>query len=175
MSQRYSLSSVGAVVHEEEVQVADVVDEESLVAGRHHVASLAVVTVTNLYSQHPSALIPGFHLPAVLLYPPDALVPPSCSHLLSTLPASSTHLWHGSLTLETSADSVVDTLWLPPAWVHAHEAVTLVAVEPRGDLLHDRDMLLCGDHLCDNVSISGIAIGVFRRGRSRTVTAVWVG
>jgi hypothetical protein len=24
-----------------------------------------------------------------------------------------------------------------------------VAVEPRGDLLHDRDMLLCGDHLCD--------------------------
>lgn len=35
-------------MHEEEVQVAGVVDEESLVAGRHHVAGLAVVTISDL-------------------------------------------------------------------------------------------------------------------------------
>ena len=42
------LSGVGAVVHEEEVELADVVDEESLVAGGHHVAGLLVGTVANL-------------------------------------------------------------------------------------------------------------------------------
>lgn len=42
------LSGVGAVVHEEEVKLADVVDEESLVAGGHHVAGLLVGTVTDL-------------------------------------------------------------------------------------------------------------------------------
>jgi hypothetical protein len=35
-------------VHEEEVEVAGVVDEESLVAGGHHVAGLLVGTVANL-------------------------------------------------------------------------------------------------------------------------------
>lgn len=42
------LSGVGTVVHEEKVELADVVDEESLVAGRHHVAGLLVGTVTDL-------------------------------------------------------------------------------------------------------------------------------
>jgi hypothetical protein len=42
------LSGVGAVVHEEKVELADVVDEESLVAGGHHVAGLLVGTVTDL-------------------------------------------------------------------------------------------------------------------------------
>jgi hypothetical protein len=43
-----SLSSVGLVVHEEKVEVAGVVDEESLVARRHHVAGLPVVAVADL-------------------------------------------------------------------------------------------------------------------------------
>lgn len=42
------LSGVGAVVHEEEVEVLDVVDEEGLVARRHHVASLLVGAVADL-------------------------------------------------------------------------------------------------------------------------------
>lgn len=41
------------------------------------------------------------------------------------------HLGHSSLSLETSAHAVVDTLWLSPARVDAHEAVRLVAVEAR--------------------------------------------
>lgn len=41
------LSSVGAVVHEEELDVLGVVDEESLVAGGHHVAGLLVGTETD--------------------------------------------------------------------------------------------------------------------------------
>lgn len=41
------LSSVGAVVHEEELNVLGVVNEESLVAGGHHVAGLLVGTVTD--------------------------------------------------------------------------------------------------------------------------------
>ena len=35
-------------MHEEKVEVADVVDEEGLVAGGHHVAGLLVVAVANL-------------------------------------------------------------------------------------------------------------------------------
>ena len=42
------LGSVGLVVHEEEVEVTDVVDEESLVAGGHHVAGLLVAAVADL-------------------------------------------------------------------------------------------------------------------------------
>ena len=42
------LGSVCAVVHEEEINFADVVDEESLVAGWHHVAGLLVGSVSDL-------------------------------------------------------------------------------------------------------------------------------
>jgi hypothetical protein len=42
------LGSVCAVVHEEEVNFADVVNEESLVAGGHHVAGLLVGAITDL-------------------------------------------------------------------------------------------------------------------------------
>lgn len=36
-------------MHEEELKVLDVADEESLVAGGHHVAGLLVGTVADLY------------------------------------------------------------------------------------------------------------------------------
>lgn len=42
------LGSVDTVVHEQEVNVLGVVDEESLVAGGHHVASLLVRAETDL-------------------------------------------------------------------------------------------------------------------------------
>lgn len=43
-----NLGGVGPVVHQEEVDVVGVLDEESLVAGRHHVAGLLVGTIANL-------------------------------------------------------------------------------------------------------------------------------
>ena len=42
------LCGVGSVVHKEKVEVADVVDEEGLVAGGHHVACLLVGPETDL-------------------------------------------------------------------------------------------------------------------------------
>lgn len=42
------LGSVGAVVHQEELNVLGVVDEEGLVAGGHHVAGLLVAAVADL-------------------------------------------------------------------------------------------------------------------------------
>jgi hypothetical protein len=61
---------------------------------------------------------------------------------------SSTHLGHNSLALEASPHAVVDSLGLPPGLANAVEAVTLVTLELRSALLDDRDMLLCGNHLC---------------------------
>ena len=49
------LGGVGLVVHEEEVEVTGVVDEESLVAGGHHVAGLLVAAVANLSENSTSA------------------------------------------------------------------------------------------------------------------------
>lgn len=47
------LSGVGAVVHEQELNVLGVVDEEGLVARRHHVLGLLVAAISNLYFQRP--------------------------------------------------------------------------------------------------------------------------
>ena len=118
------LCGVGLVVHEEEFEITGVVDQESLVAGWHHVACLSVRAVTDLEAKKPVSLpftsFPqGPHISHLLL--------PFDSHLLS-----SAYLWHSSLTLESSPDSVVDTLRLSPARVNAFESVGLVTVEARG-------------------------------------------
>lgn len=42
------LSGVGPVVHEEELDIVDVVDEESLVARGHHVLGLLVGAIADL-------------------------------------------------------------------------------------------------------------------------------
>ena len=42
------LSGISPVVHEENINVADVIDQEGLVAGRHHVSGLLVGAITNL-------------------------------------------------------------------------------------------------------------------------------
>ena len=44
----YLLCGVGSVVHQQKLKILGVVDEESLVAGGHHVASLLVGAITNL-------------------------------------------------------------------------------------------------------------------------------
>lgn len=121
-------------MHEEKVNLGNVVDEEGLVARRHHVAGLPVGTVTNLYELgRPSATT---LLRKVMIRPVpyshflvDDFSFPCPSSFLGLL--DDAHLWHGSLALEASADTVVDTLGLSPARVDAHEAVRLVAVEAR--------------------------------------------
>ena len=110
------LSGVGLVVHEEKVQVAGVVDEESLVAGRHHVAGLDVATVADLYAERSLAFCspcPAFSVLVVAIARP--YLRPSSNVLFSPFSACFlTHLWHSGLALESSADTVVDTLWLSP-------------------------------------------------------------
>lgn len=51
------LSSVGLVVHEEELDILDVANEESLVAGRHHVAGLLVGAIADLEARYKSRLV----------------------------------------------------------------------------------------------------------------------
>lgn len=55
------LSGVGTVVHEEEVDVTGVLDEEGLVAGGHHVLGLLVATVSDLYRQNASVFAAGHY------------------------------------------------------------------------------------------------------------------
>ena len=109
------LSGVGLVVHEEKVQVAGVVDEESLVAGRHHVAGLDVATVADLYAERSLAFCspcPAFSVLVVAIA--RSSLPSFFQCPLPSIFCFSTHLWHSGLALESSADTVVDTLWLSP-------------------------------------------------------------
>lgn len=54
---------------------------------------------------------------------------------------------HSGLTLETSPDSVIDTLGLPPICVDTFVRVALVTIEALRALFNDLDMLFCGSHL----------------------------
>ena len=69
-----------------------------------------------------------------------------------------THLGHNGLASEASPHGIVDTLGLPPALANALEAVTLVTLEGRSALLDDRDVLLCGNHLCGVVLVYGLGV-----------------
>ena len=104
------------------------------------------------------------------------------SHSLFRIPSGeSTHLGHNSLALEASPHAVVNTLGLPPALANAVEAVTLVTLELRSALLDDRDMLLCGNHLCGCrlVKVAPGAFVGFAAGKleskscGRSARAVW--
>lgn len=95
------LSSVGAVVHQEQLHVLGVVDEEGLVAGGHHVTGLLVATITdlsNIASYQHSLLYFPFHVVFKACEPRKGL----------------TYGRHGNGALEASADAVVDTLGLAP-------------------------------------------------------------
>lgn len=105
---RYNkLCGVGLVVHEEEVDISDVVNKESLVSRGHHVSRLLVGSETNL-----SHLSAAFRMPRLWCF--------------------KSYRWHNHLSLEASSDSVVDTLWLPPARVDTHVGVALMSVKALG-------------------------------------------
>ena len=81
MFRNYLLCGIGLVVHEKEFDVAGVVDEESLVAGGHHVASLLVGSETNLrvlisHCPHPPGIHGGRNPSSQL--PPCASTEPFC-------------------------------------------------------------------------------------------------
>jgi len=89
-------------VHEEEINVTKVVDEEGLVAGWRQMAGFLVGAISNL--------------------------------------------WHSSLTLEPSANTIINTLWLSPTGVDTFETIALMAIEPFPVLLDDRNVFLCRNH-----------------------------
>ena len=144
------LSGVGAVVHEEKVELADVVDEESLVAGRHHVAGLLVGTVTDLghdglaLEATAHGIVDTLGLSPAGVYAHEAVrlvageARSACKSITVSdgLPVSS--LRRSCLSWR----SFLGGLWL---W-----NCVLVAPPWAGGrtLLDDRDMLLCGRHLC---------------------------
>jgi hypothetical protein len=95
------LSSVGAVVHEQKLNILGVVDEESLVAGGHHVTGLLVASITNLYQ----------HISSAKTVPVRSILFRQSADLIGL---GLTYGWHGDGALEASADAVVDTLGLAP-------------------------------------------------------------
>lgn len=68
----YALGSVGAVVHQQKVDVVDVADEEGLVAGGHHVLGLLVGAEADLGSRNT-------RLATVILGPLNHCHPKNCS------------------------------------------------------------------------------------------------
>jgi hypothetical protein len=99
---------VGSVVHQQQLKVLDVVDEESLVAGGGQETGLLVGAVADLNNSS--------HISALLL-------------VIFSSRQSSTYLGHTDGTAETSADTAIDTLGLSPAGTDTIEPVTLVTVE----------------------------------------------
>lgn len=102
------LGGEGLVVHEEEVDIAGVVDDESLVAAGHQVAGLLVGSVTDL--RNPSAKVPK-HTTA-----PRWDNSRNCESpcFRGAHRSGRSYLGHSSLALEPPSDAVVDTLRLPP-------------------------------------------------------------
>lgn len=113
------LGSVGSVVHEQKLNIVDVVDEEGLVAGGHHVAGLLVGTIANLQIRCVSTV---FHLEARASHRDD------CSSI-DAIQGGCTYGGHGNGASEASSNSGVDTLGPSPAGADTLEAVTLVTFE----------------------------------------------
>jgi len=80
---------------------------------------------------------------------------PRRHHVASLLVRSETDRGHDSLSLEASSNSVIDTLGFPPCRLDSLVAVALVATEPLGPLLDDRDMLFGGGHLVNESEVGG--------------------
>lgn len=76
-----------------------------------------------------------------------------------------TYRWHGSLTLEPSSDSVINTLGLSPAGVDAFKSITLVAVEAfrACDLSLSVKILRYRPH---PVRAGSLVLPILRRGRT---------
>lgn len=91
-------------MHEQQLNIVDIVDEEGLVAGGDHVAGLLVGAVSDLYSQENQMIsnVISFAFPRASRS--NARVESS----------SKTYRGHGNVALEPSADTVVNTLRLAP-------------------------------------------------------------
>lgn len=124
------LGGVGPVVHQEKLDIVDVLDKEGLVAGGGHVAGLLVGAVSNLsvadesakavlspFPSHSATKSFQFPIPSHFLQIHHFPIPPGCPYL-----------GHNSLTLEPPADAVINTLGLAPRGIDALEAVALVAI-----------------------------------------------
>jgi len=85
-----------------------VVDEEGLVAAGHHVAGLAVGSVSDLCVALPSACVRRS------LVPQPAKFASTSRSKVYLRDQGKSYLGHSSLSLEASADTVVDTLGLAP-------------------------------------------------------------
>lgn len=120
----YVLGGVGPVVHQEELNVVDVADDEGPVARGHHELGLLVGTVADLRE----ALAP---LPNRANLPSQARLSGKSRQAGARRDSirGLTYRGHGQVALEPPSDARVDTLGLPPAGVDALEAVTLVASE----------------------------------------------
>lgn len=113
------LGSVGSVVHEQKLNIVDVVDEEGLVAGGHHVAGLLVGTIANLQIRCVSTV---FHLEARASHRDDF-------SSIDAIQGGCTYGGHGNGASEASSNSGVDTLGPSPARADTLEAITLVTFE----------------------------------------------
>lgn len=74
-------------------------------------------------------------------------------HVAGLLVGTETNRWHNHLSLETSSDTVINTLRLSPACVDTFVGIALMSVETLGALLDDRNVLLSGNHLVVGLSI----------------------
>lgn len=144
------LSGVGAVVHEEKVELADVVDEESLVAGGHHVAGLLVGSVTDLGHDGLSLEATAHGIVNTLGLSPAGVY----AHEAVRLVAGEARSACKSITVSGGLpDFLLRRSYL--SWRRSL-GMCLGVCRTRGlvapwmggrTLLDDRDMLLCGGHL----------------------------
>ena len=132
------LGGVGLVVHQEELDVVDVADEERLVAGGHHVAGLLVGAIADLgveigcVSRRFSRF--ATRAPVARPNPPLSSAPVSLTRIFAPTetPKTATYRGHSKVALEPSPNTVVNTLGLAPCRVQALEPVALVAHEALG-------------------------------------------
>jgi hypothetical protein len=103
-------------VHEEELDISGVVDQESLVARWHHVASFLVGAKSDLQSPISPCAQYGQSRGHDGFEASTSISAFERHHYISRY--VSTYRRHNHLTLESSSDSVVDTLRLSPACVH---------------------------------------------------------
>ena len=121
-------------MHQEEVNIADVVDEESLVAGGHHVAGFLVRSETNLIIQSALSSILQIRRSWQNQYFAFQLEIDAAMASI-VLP---TYRWHNHLALETSSDTIVNTLRLSPAGVETFVSVCMIRSQPTQVSFEDR-------------------------------------
>ena len=125
----YVLCRERLVVHQKKVNISGIMNDERFVAGRHQMPSFLVRTVSDLNHSDSTSL--SLHLQQRWWSEKQARSVLACSTSVTQPLHSrvSTHRRHSSLALETSSDSVVNTLGLPPVCVNTFVGVALVTIE----------------------------------------------